>query len=102
MRDIVERLRDRWLPSWEFWDLHEKAAAEIESLRKQVTIFERIHKECYEGQLQDAARWRYTRDTLTKGMGLKMDGLQRFVFLQPKGRGRTIDEVIDKLIEESE
>lgn len=49
----------------------------------------------------DAARWRFVRDNLAQASDLKMDGLSRFYFRHPKGRARTIDELIDSKIEES-
>lgn len=48
---------------------------------------------------QDAARWRYVREELAQAMDARMDGTFVWRFRSPRGRGATIDEVIDNLIE---
>jgi hypothetical protein len=48
----------------------------------------------------DALRWRYVRDNLTSSHSLHMDGTANYRIRSPFTRGRTIAEVIDKLIAE--
>jgi hypothetical protein len=46
----------------------------------------------------DATCWRYVRDNLVEPFDLRMDGTSIFRLRLPRGRGRTIDEVIRNLI----
>jgi hypothetical protein len=48
----------------------------------------------------DADRYAYVKTMLAQGMSLHMDGTMQFRLRSPQGRGRDLDEVIDKLLEE--
>lgn len=50
--------------------------------------------------ITDADRWAYVRDNLTRTEP-KMNGQHYFFLRNPRGRGRSLEEVIDNLIRES-
>lgn len=100
MPDIVERLRnfDDDTSSYSQEKTLQAAADEIERLRADYLELDRQWRQ----DAADAARWRYVRDNHTQTHYVQMSGLHYYRFSPSvlRGKGFSVDEVIDRLIAE--